>query len=232
MATATITPASQSQLVDPSDMPGTGVPTGDSDAGVCLQTANDGKTLVFAGNVDVTMLFIDDTVTIPAGATINSVTIQVRLSGNVQGFSSLDGHFYSGQITDNLTAAPNFLISAFDSGGLVSVPSLTTFSTAAMTTNPVLGGAWLRSQLFSNTQNLTTGNSIWILELVSSGCVIDYFGLLVDYTAGVQNWYYNAQSNNYKRSVTDPGFPWTLSAAPTVVPTSVTPVKGSTLGGD
>ena len=86
MATVTLIPLSYSASPAFGGLPITSslyIPTGDSDAGVCLQAAGDGKTLVGGGpghnaNAYFYLYFADPgTISLPATATINSVKLYI-----------------------------------------------------------------------------------------------------------------------------------------------------------
>lgn len=128
---------------------------------------------------------------IPIGSTINSVTFQVRLRAtggtiNIR-LSDAQGFYYQlganssfGSINIDLATAP---------ADPVTVAAFTTYSTAALTVNPLTSVAWVLADLLANMPNnaditLTGGYWQWAYALATAASTdVSAFTLLVDYTA-------------------------------------------------
>lgn len=152
---------------------------GDSDAGVCMQVASDGKDVVWDSLVGAppTFVFFTDDGAIPVDAVINSVQLIIRMKAvlaSLQDPPDGGGDFV-------FLSAENF----FHMNGTLS-SSYSLMTSNALTLNPGNGLPWLRADLFSQGDSL---NGLWGIDNVVVGAGdasmgFDYMGLVVDYTAG------------------------------------------------
>lgn len=157
------------------------IPTGDTTYFACLAAILDGKTLVAAvgsGSIDI---FFEDEGTIGVGATINSVAFEVRVSAP----TPVD--ITSGFL--NYWTGPNFgtdFIAVPYVNGNIG-PAATTITTGALATRPGTGLPWTRANLFATAAKASLMNPENSWSSISfggeTGVVVDYMGLVVDYTA-------------------------------------------------
>lgn len=180
------------------------VPTGNADGGICLATESDGKYLITSDNAGSTFaVTFAVPLAIPDNATINNVQLLVNHSIVPNGGSSpIDVSALLTLVSSGQTSGIAFL-----EGSLLSSTSLVEWHSAVMTTNPATGAAWTKATLYTGADPFFNPGSGFVCNVVpiDANYKIDYITFLVNYTAG--------------------------SSLP-VTSAAVTPVVGSTLGGD
>lgn len=247
MATAILVPARQSEVSDPASMiNGFFLPTGSADAGTCMRGLNDGEYLAStpttAQNDFVAAIFIDDGVTLPLGATINSVKARMNISGSNFSWSNSDGsgNYIPWLLEDDLDdpfTTNYILFSGIAGAGPYTVPSLTIYDSDVYPLCPCTGLAWTRNDLFNfGGTSTTNGKRNWLFFnfVTNTGDFkLDYFALVVDYTAAITDvWYFNPATDKYQYTDVNPGAPWIVqSPTSTFALVSVDPTSGSTVGG-
>lgn len=238
MSTAILLPALSSSFTPPSDIGFNVTAVGGVDQGRCIRAQDDGEYLeATAAGVFVQAVFLDEGA-IPIGATINSVTLRLKLTGNnFTGTVFTGGHYYMSSYCNDIDAAQEFiLLPDFDGVGPFNIPVNTTFDSSTLTTNPLTGSAWTRASLFSSGSELGVDTQRWQLapnvpDIGGIGFLqLDYVALIVNYSASAA-WYFNPSTNHYQYSASDPGDPWIQHNA-TLSDLAIQPTVGSTLGGD
>jgi hypothetical protein len=189
---------------------------GDTDV-VCVQAATDGKyiTVTDASSMQTALdLYFEDQSAIPIGAVINSVTFGMLHKIDQTGGPAMDiarniGSGIGWTVTTGGVAAylPDFT-------NLVVPAAYATVETPVMTLNPVTSLPWTRAELFNDGNAGALGNggfhNLGPAGSTTGTYFLDQIYLTVDYTAGVVDWYYNADTDHYSYSV-DPGAPWVQS---------------------
>jgi hypothetical protein len=165
---------------------------------------------------------MEDTGTIPVGATIHSVTIRVRArrsAGTMDIGSFVFVYFY-----------PSGFISVPGVGDTMLTTSYTIFSTDALTTRPFTGAPWTRADLFATggPANLMSQENSWELYFGNEVPVLpfcDLIQMVVEYSPPPVTalWCYNPVSNTYLYAAECPGPPWVASDPPTPTITGVEP---------
>lgn len=160
---------------------------GDADKWVCLQTSGDSKYVSLsnpptANGVIASML--NDTGALPVGAAISSVAVTMR-------HKTTAAAVYTAQVVVASTVTADFNYANFDEslGQTIKVPTSYATWSCTMTTNPVTGLSWARSDLFTNYQ-------FGVNALGPAGYgddyFADYFAVIVTYTTSAivdQGWW-------------------------------------------
>lgn len=196
MSTATLVPSLSTGILNYAGCSFTLV--GTADAGDALRTVGDGKYLYDnAGGVELALsiLFADDGVTIPLGATINSVTARIRISAVNGGPTVGDsGHLYGVLMNNNVAVTTGYVLFDVFDVATFNIGALTTYDSHVMTLNPITGGSWTRSAIFSPSPlDNDTSTCAWELAFDATGggnnVIIDYFALIVDYSSTMGQGY-------------------------------------------
>lgn len=122
------------------------VKVGSTDYGAILTAAGDGKTASLSGlglNGSYSIGFLDDGVTLPAGAVIQSVQFSITAKG--QNYTT---NFATPQFWNDDIGPQNVPFSPVPSVNETQA-AFVTYSTAALATNPQTSLAWQRLNLFS-----------------------------------------------------------------------------------
>lgn len=189
MATATIRPLAFALSPTMQAQPLSGfltmTPTGDADAGVCVQHLSDGKILnsTFDGSIpdqawSLMFYFEDDGVTLPLDATISSVEIS---------FSHV-AHADYGGAGESQFLLFDTVVSYFDLG-LVMDFSTATVSTGNLVTNPLTSAPWQRSDIFNDGDAGGNGHgAFYILAVIHNNPnfteILDAIIMTVTYAGG------------------------------------------------
>lgn len=262
MATVTLHPASGSDSNSVGDPAGSADAVynlvGTGDAIDAVTTAGDGKYIHFTNNVFPSLnpwgLFslMFDYSGIPVGSPINS--LQFIISHRFTGGSVLSGevipYIWNTRSSNPLSAnswpadilnTGNFATFDAPNNGLPAllVPnaSFTTWTATANLSdpntayNPFTTLPWVRGDINGTWFGFEAGGAPSVGP-VASNYDVDYIAMVVDYTiGGTPIWYYNPVTNHYQYTSVDPGDPW-QPKDPGINETKISPVFGSTLGGD
>jgi hypothetical protein len=214
MATATLTVPTVAQASGATDMyevfnpnslgdPTVFTPSGDTDAGACLTTIGDGKTLVlilsgFFGSTGYAFRFRDNG-TIPAAAIIDSVQIAITASGSHVNADNMGVSYDPGGSTMPMSWSGS---DATLSGTYVS---------PIMSTEPGTSDAWTRARLFGSDDPFSSDFTGWWQSSAVAGNGIDAGGfsidaiqLLVTYHIGALTVTYPDQDEKYDLGAEDP----------------------------
>lgn len=194
-------------------------PVNDTDLGNCLRVEGDAKV---ARQTDAdpqpTQFYFEfqDTGALPVGAVISAVKVVMRHRFVGVGVAHVDPVMDVGK--------PIMMVGPLFAQTLIAIalPTTSSFQTdesVNMATNPVTSAPWVRGDLFRVTPD---SDHMWacytiILDgtgLGDSSYEIDYFALVVTYTATPMQWCFNPTSNHYVFAETCPGAPFVSSDPP------------------
>lgn len=173
---------------------------GDTDLGVCIKTASDGKHADCVDSQPGTLLwFWEDTGLIPPSATINSVTFHIRHSAHST-FTSLINvadvgfplfvalqYWHDGPSSANTFIPLDYPVLS-TTAAVVQNFSIGVGSSAVMTVNPATSNPWTRAELFQDAG--VNGNGLWgeyqvnIFDGSGATYSVDQVSLTVDYSGG------------------------------------------------
>lgn len=171
-----------------------------------------------------------DDATIPLGATINSVIIQLRFSASGVGDGGgaslgIVGFSGAGSYTANIgwgnyptINTPLVGTFSYDAYGYCHSAPLNTYTTGALVVNPATGLAWTRNGLFDfelgtgSTSLLYLGFYVQGVAAVSGAITFYEVSWIVDYTGGTYLWFYNVNTDHYAYETAIPSDP--LGSAP------------------
>jgi hypothetical protein len=199
MATAVLNCATRAVLpiIGPFSADSHVVGSGDPDIGRCMQTPSDGMSALFddgSGFSSVVVQFFDDGVTIPSGATVNSVQFGASIKGinySVNFPSDFGGPQYSNPAVVGIYQSP-FVP---DPPTPETRGAFATYLTAVLTVKPGSGLPWTRADLFGGANDNTWEIDIPFPLAAGSGnsCEVDHAYLVVDYTptvVGPDEWWH------------------------------------------
>lgn len=185
MATATLTPA------DPPVVAGFALDcanwsgldsctlTGGATAAICIASDDVATIDVVATGSAFVVISLESDVSL-AGVTINSIQVRMTMTTNVAWDNLTDPAFGYIGVTDNA--------GALDADDIFVLTGPGTYTSPVLATNPSTGNPWLASELVWDG---LTPEGQWFVGLSgASNAQFDYFEVIVDYTAGADQWWF------------------------------------------